>query len=333
LLPGYKSVDDLDEVKRFSMAWDKDISSKPGLTGTRMVESAEAGNLRGLYVMGENPLMSHPDLNHVRKVYNELDFLVVQDMFMTETAELADVILPAASFAEKDGTYTNTARRIQRIRKAMEPVGDSLPDWKILCMLSERMGYRMDYSSPAEIMDEIANMVHTYSGISYDRLEEGGLQWPCVQGDHSRGTGFLHESGFTRGVGRFHAVDYIPPDEVADQDFPYILNTGRILQHFHSGTMTRRSQVLESLAPECLIEVNPVDARKLGLWEWDEIEVESRRGKIRARISVSERSPKGSIFIPFHYAEAAANVLTNSALDPESKIPEFKVCAVRIWKV
>jgi len=330
--PGYARVDDPEAKVRFEKIWKVQLNPKGGMTSTRMVDAIEEGRLKGMYVMGENPLMSHPDLNHVRKVYNKLDFLVVQDLFMSQTAEMADVILPAVSFAEKDGTYTNTTRRIQRVRAGLKPIGESKPDWKIISELSTRMGYSMEYNHPSEIMDEIAGLVPTYGGVSYNRLEGDGLQWPCPNRDHP-GTPFLHKDGFTRGKGKFHPVDFIPPNEQTNTEYPFVLNTGRILEHFHSGTMTRRTKVLNSLVPECLIEMNPVDANRLGIFEWDEIKVESRRGMIQARVNVSESSPQGSIFVPFHFAEAAANLLTNSALDPESRIPEFKVCAVKVEKI
>jgi len=332
VFPGYTRVDNPETKTRFEEAWGTELNSKIGMTGTRMVDAIDEGRLKAIYVMGENPMMSHPDLNHVREVYGKLDFLVVQDMFMSQTAEMADVILPAVSFAEKDGTYTNTTRRIQRVRAALKPIGESKPDWKIISELSTRMGYPMEYSHPSEIMNEIAGLVPTYGGISYDRLEGDGLQWPCPD-KHHPGTPYLHKDEFTRGKGMFHPVDFIPPDEQPSDEYPFVLNTGRILEHFHSGTMTRRTKVLNSLAPECLIEMNPVDAKRLGIFEWDEISVESRRGIIQARVKVSESSPQGSIFVPFHFAEAAANLLTNSALDPESKIPEFKVCAVKVEKI
>ncbi|MFB0557667.1 MAG: molybdopterin oxidoreductase family protein, partial [Candidatus Bathyarchaeia archaeon] len=329
--PGYQPVDD-DEVRaKFEEAWGVPLSGEPGLTVVEIIQAAGEQRVKGLYVMGENPMMSDPDLNHVRESLNKLEFLVVQDIFMSETAEMADVVLPAASFAEKDGTFTNTARRIQRVREAIEPIGESHPDWEIICGIAERMGYRMVYGSPGDVMEEFARLTPIYGGIHYDRLDGEGLQWPCPDRDH-QGTKFLHEGRFARGRGRFHAVEYKPPAENPDEDYPLLLTTGRQLQHFHSGTMTRRSGVLDTLVPECLVEINPVDASRLSVQDGDRVRVVSRRGEIVSNVKVTERTPEGSVFIPFHFSEAAANVLTNAALDPLSKIPELKVCAVRLEK-
>jgi formate dehydrogenase alpha subunit len=329
---GYQPVDNEATRIKFEEAWGAPLSDKPGLTVVETVKAAYDGDLKGLYVMGENPLMSDPDLNHVREALGKLDFLVVQDIFLSETAQMADVVLPVASFAEKDGTFTNTARRIQMVRKAIEPVGRSLSDWKIVCELACRMGYKMSYGSASDIMNEIAALTPIYGGVHHDRLEGAGLQWPCPSSDHP-GTAFLHKDRFARGRGRFHAVEYVPPAEYPDADYPFLLTTGRLLQHFHTGTMTRRSDVLNSLIPECPVEINPEDAMRLGVGDGDEVRVESRRGKIAARAKVTERSPMASVFIPFHFSEAAANLLTNAALDPSSKIPELKVCAVRLEKI
>lgn len=328
---GYQPVDD-DEVRaKFEEVWGVSLSGEPGLTVVEIIQAAGEGRVKGLYVMGENPMMSDPDLNHVRESLGELEFLVVQDIFMSETAEMADIVLPAASFAEKDGTFTNTARRVQRVRKAIKPVGESRPDWEIICRIAERMGYRMEYDSPGDVMEEIASLTPIYGGIHYNRLDGAGLQWPCPDRDH-QGTKFLHKVHFSRGRGRFHAVDYRPPAETPNEEYPLLLTTGRQLQHFHSGTMTRRSGVLDTLVPNCLVEINPVDASRLGLQDGDRVRVVSRRGYITSKAKVTERSPEGSIFVPFHFSEAAANELTNAALDPLSKIPELKVCAVRLEK-
>ena len=331
VFPGYQAVKDEGVRKKFEEGWGVSLTGEAGLTVVEIIRAAGEGEIKGLYVMGENPMVSAPDLNHVKESLGMLEFLVVQDIFMSETAELADVVLPAASFAEKEGTFTNTARRIQRVRRAVEPPGSSRPDWRIICELAGRMGYEMDYASPAEVMDEISRLTPIYGGVSYDRLDAEGLQWPCLDRDHP-GTGFLHEDRFSRGRGRFHAVEYIPPDELPDDDYPLMLTTGRMLEHFHTGTMTRRAEVLDAMVPECLVEINPEDARELSLGSGDMVKVESRRGEIEARVKVTDRSPAGSVFVPFHFAEAAANNLTNPALDPVSKIPELKVCAVRLEK-
>jgi formate dehydrogenase alpha subunit len=327
--PGYQSVNDEQIRSKFTEAWGVDLSAEPGLTVVEMIDAAYEGKLKCLYVMGENPMLSDPDLNHVEDALGNLEFLVVQDIFMSETAELADVVLPAASFAEKDGTFTNTGRRVQRVNKLFEPVGEARADWEIICELAARTGYPMGYESPSEIMDEIAGVTPIYGGVGYDRLGREGVQWPCTDATHP-GTRFLHAGRFTRGKGRFHAVEYKPPAEEPDDEYPFMLTTGRVLEHFHTGTMTRRSEVLDALIGECLVEVNPEDAARIGVIDGDTIRVRSRRGCIEAKARVTEKSAPGSVFIPFHFAEAAANKLTNAALDPYSKIPEYKVCAVAI---
>jgi formate dehydrogenase alpha subunit len=332
VFPGYQAVDDDGVRRKFEEGWGVSLMGEPGLTVVEMIQAAGEGKIKGLYVMGENPMVSDPDINHVKESLERLEFLVVQDVFMSETAELADVVLPAASFAEKDGTFTNTARRVQRVRKAFPPIGDSKPDTWIICELARRMGYEMNYGSPSEVMDEIAQLTPIYGGISYDRLDAGGLQWPCTDAEHP-GTRFLHKDRFTRGRGRFHAVEYKEPAESPDDEYPLLLTTGRILEHFHTGTMTRKSMVLNVLVPGCLVEMNPVDAGRLGLQDGDKVKVRSRRGEIMAELKITEKSRPGSIFIPFHFAEAAANTLTNPALDPLSKIPELKICAVSVTKI
>ncbi|HUU55622.1 MAG TPA: molybdopterin dinucleotide binding domain-containing protein, partial [Armatimonadota bacterium] len=256
-------------------------------------------------------------------------FLVVQDIFLTETAELADVVLPAAGFAEKDGTFTNTERRVQRLRKGLAAPGEARADWDILCDLACRMGYDMSYSGPAAIQAEIASLTPSYGGITYDRLETESLQWPCPTKDHP-GTPILHTEKFTRGLGKFHPVEFIEAKELPDDDYPFILSTGRILQHFHTGTMSRHSEVLDTLVSVGAIEINPADAEKLGLADGDMVEVASRRGKIEIAAKLTDRVTPGTVFLAFHFKEAPANRLTIAALDPVAKIPEFKVCAVRL---
>jgi predicted molibdopterin-dependent oxidoreductase YjgC len=248
---------------------------------------------------------------------------------MTETAKLADVALPTACFAEKDGTFTNTERRIQRVRKAVQPPGQARADWEIIAALATKMGYPMRYSSPGAIMGEINTVAPIYGGINYARIEEEGLQWPCPSDDHP-GTRFLHKDGFSRGLGLFHAVEYIPPAELPDEDYPLILSTGRVLYQFHTGTMTRRSEGSEELCPESLVEINPFDAGTLKVADGQMVRVTSRRGTVTARAQITTRSEQGMIFMNFHFHEAAVNILTNPALDPVGKIPEFKVCAVRV---
>jgi predicted molibdopterin-dependent oxidoreductase YjgC len=294
-----------------------------------MLQAAKEGKVKGMYIMGENPALSDPDVTHVVEALESLDFLVVQDIFLSETAKLADVVLPAVSFAEKDGTFTNTERRIQRVRKAIEPIGKAKPDWQIITELAIKMGYPMAYESLKQIMEEIARLTPIYGGISYERLENDGLQWPCLNQGHP-GTKFLHKDQFTRGRGKFTHVEYIAPAELPDNEYPFTLTTGRILYHFHTGTMTRRARGLNEICPEGFVEINPDDAEKLQVLDGSMVKVASRRGMVTTRAKVTEMVPLGTVFMPFHFSEAAANVLTNPALDPVAKIPELKVCAVKV---
>jgi len=327
--PGYQDVADPEIRERFEAAWNTPLSPDVGLTVTEIVNAAGSGSIRGLYVMGENPLLSDPNLNHVKHALEDIEFLCVQDIFMTETAELADVVLPAASFAEKEGTVTNTDRRVQRVRKALPKPGDARDDWSILCDVATRIGYPMCYSSPSEIMDEIATVSPIYAGIAFDRLEEQGISWPCPDKNHP-GTPFLHEGEFKRGRGKFHATPFKAAAEEPDDEYPLLLTTGRYLYHWHTRTMTSRTKGLEELCPPVPIEIHPEDAAKRGIKEGEVIDVSSRRGTIKANAKVTERSPRGTVFMAFHFHEGAANILTNDATDPIAKIPEFKVCAVRL---
>ena len=276
--------------------------------------------------------MSDPDIGHVEKALKNLDFLVVQDIFPNESSRLAHVVLPAASWAEKDGTYTNTERRVQRIRKAVSAPGKALPDWKVITMLANKLGANWDYNSVKAIMDEINAVTASYRGITYDRIEGTGIQWPCPAVDHP-GTPILHKDAFVRGKGLFSAVEYTPPAEEPDDEYPFILTTGRILYQYHTATMTRRSKGLVSMTPDVFVEINYKDAEDLGVSQGDKLEVASRRGSIEVFADISDKCDKGVVFIPFHYSEAAVNRLTNPALDPVAKIPEYKVCAVRLGKV
>jgi len=330
--PGYQSVADDAIRDKFERAWDATLSNKPGLTVTEMFDGAYNGSIKAMYIMGENPPLSEPDANHAIEALKKLDFLVVQDIFMSETAELADVVLPAASFAERDGTFTNTERRVQRVRKALEPVGDSRPDWLITCQIAQKMGIKgFDFDSPSEIMEEIASLTPAYGGITYERLEEGGLQWPCPTTDHP-GTPILHVGIFSRGKGHFVPLEYKPSAELPDKEYPLLLTTGRNLFHWHSGTMTRRVSGLNNLLGEAWVDISPSDAEKLGIAHGDRVKITSRRGSVTARANVTEVSDKGVVYMNMHFAESAANVLTNPALDPVAKIPEFKVSAVKIAK-
>jgi formate dehydrogenase alpha subunit len=332
--PAYQKVDNKDIRAKFEQAWGvSSLSSQPGLTVTEMITAAAKGDLKALYIMGENPMVSDPDLNHVKKALENLDFMVVQDIFMTETAKLADVVLPAVSFAEKNGTFTNTERRVQRITQAIEPLEQSHPDWKIISDLATEMGYEMVYKSAEDIFSEIRTVTPTYAGMSYKRIaEEGGLQWPCPDQDHP-GTQYLHKGKFVRGKGLFHAVEFIPPAELPDEEFPLLLSTGRVLYHYLAGTMTRKDEGLNFRYPNAYVEMNPADTFELGIKEEEVVRVSSRRGDINVAVKITKRSPKGVVFIPFHFIEAPANRLTNSAFDPIAKIPEYKVCAVRVEKI
>lgn len=338
-LPGYQKLENKEVKEKFEKFWQGmnqngsyqvKLPETSGLTVVEIFNAILSGKIKALYVMGENVMLSDPNVNHVEEALKKLEFLVVQEMFLSETAKFADVVLPSCSFAEKDGTYTNTERRVQRVRKAIEPIGESKPDWQIISELSTRMGYTMNYNSPGEIMDEIAHLTPIYGGINYRRLDnDEGLFWPCPDKSHP-GTKILHQGKFTRGLGKFHPVEYKPPAEETDENYPLILTTGRILYHYHTGTMTRRAEGLNQLVPTGYIELNPSEGGKYGLKDGDLVKVSSRRGSILTKVYLTGRVTPGVVFIPFHFAEAAANVLTNDALDPEAKMPELKVCAVSL---
>jgi len=332
-LTGYQKVNIKEVREKFEKAWGVKIPDTPGMTITEMIDGAGSGKIKGLIIMGENPLLSDPHINHVKESLKKLEFLVVIELFMTETAEIADVVLPSASFAEKDGTFTNTDRAVQRIRQAVPEFGESLPDWKIISELSKRFGLKMDYRCPEEVMDEIASLTPIYGGINYKRLEkEKYLQWPCAD-KNSKGTSYLHEKEFPRGKGYFNPVEFTEPDEVPDKEFPMVLTTGRIYYHWHTGTMTRKVGTLEREVSEGFVEINPFDAGKRKIKNSENVKIISRRGELVTKALVTERVPEGVVFIPFHFAEAAANLLTNPAVDREAKIPEFKVCSVKIEKM
>jgi formate dehydrogenase alpha subunit len=330
---GYQRVDNPDIQKKFEIAWRGDLNPTPGITLTEILDAAYEGKIKALYIMGENPILSDADSNHTKKALKNLEFLVVQDLFLTETAQLADVVLPAVSFAEKDGTFTNTERRIQRVRKVIEPIGESKPDWLILCLLGRKMSdTNFDFENPSEIMGEVARLTPSYGGVTYERLEECGLQWPCPTKEHP-GTPILHVGRFVCGLGKFTPLQYRPPAELPDKEYPLILTTGRNLYHYHTGTMTRKVTGLNTLEPEGLIEINPADASALKIKEGDKVKVISRRGEVEVKTKITEKSPPKVVYMTFHFAESAANLLTNTAVDPVAKIPEFKVSAVRIERV
>jgi len=331
--PGYQAVAAPAIKEKFEAAWGGTLSSTPGLTITEMLEAAYQGEVKALYLIGENPMLSDPDASHVREALEKLEFLVVQDIFLSETAQLADVILPGATFAERDGTFTNTERRVQRVRKAIEPIGNSKPDWWITCQIAWRIGGKgFNFAHPYQIMEEIARLTPSYGGISYERLDDGGLPWPCPTPEHP-GTPILHTEQFTRGKGRFIPLEYKPPMELPDDEYPLVLTTGRSLFHFHTGTMSRKVTGLNIFKGEEQVEINPEDALRLGIVDGEMIKVISRRGEVIAKAKVTDISPVGVVFMTFHFAESPTNVLTNPVLDPVSKIPELKVCAVRIERI
>ncbi len=329
---GYQPVADEAANAKFSKAWGKDLPKKPGLTILDMFHAIEEGKIKALYVIGENPLVTDPDLRHVEAALKHLDIFIVQDIFLTQTAKLADVVLAGTSFAEKDGTFSNTERRVESVRRAIPPVGDSRPDWEIVQDLSTRVGYPMQYASPEAIFEEIRQLTPSYAGITYKRLEAAGLQWPCPTEEHP-GTVFLHKDRFSRGKGAFTAIDYKPPAEVTDAEYPMFMTTGRAFMHYHSGTMTRVSPTLNHEGPEGYVEISPADAKEMAIKNGERVKVSSRRGEIQIKARISGKVNRGVVFIPFHFAETAANVLTNSAYDPVAKIPEYKVCAVKVEKL
>jgi formate dehydrogenase alpha subunit len=331
-LPGYQKVFKPEVTEKFESLWQSKLSTKVGLTVPEILDEAEEGNIKFLYIMGENPMVSDPDINHVKRALSNLDFLVVQDIFLTETAELADVVLPAASFAEKDGTFTNTERRVQRVRKAIEPIGNAKPDWKILMEIMNKLGYAKKYLDPSEIMDEIRTVTPQYRGITYDRLEKEGLQWPCPDINHP-GTKYLHKVAIARGRGLFMPIDHRDSAELADEEYPFIFTTGRILYHYHTRTMTGKVEGLNKISSESYVEINEVTANKLGIADGEKVRLSSRRGKIITSARVTDIIDENILFMPFHFAEGAANYLTNTELDSIAKIPELKVAAVKVEKL
>lgn len=335
VLPDYQLV--TNEVTRAKIEEIWRVSSLPdkvGLTSVEMIDAALDKKLKAMYIIGENPLLSEPDINHVKQALESLEFLVVQDIFLTETAKLAHVVLPAACWAEKEGTFTTTDRRVQKIKKAVEPPGESKTDWEIICKLAKIMGARnlFLFTSANEIFEEIRKITPSYMGMTYVRIDQlAGLQWPCPNEDHP-GTPILHSVQFTRGRAKFHAVEYKGPAEIQDEEYPYLLTTGRVETQWHTGSMTRRSSTLNDENPEPNVEINPEDAQELQLMNGKEVEIRSKQGKVKIKALITDKVMKGHIFIPFHYAEAAANVLTSSLLDPVAKIPGLKVCPVAIKK-
>ena len=341
--PAYQKVNVDDNRKKFEAAWGVELDGTFGLKVTEMMPAAAAGNLKALYILGENPVMSDPDTNHIRHCLESLDFMVLQEIFPSETAEYADVLLPGPTFVEKSGTFTNTERRVQIVRQAVEPVGEAHQDWIIIQDLANRVldygkrkveaGARFaawNYSDPSQIMDEIAALAPSYAGVSHNRLENGErLQWP-VKGLDQPGTPILHIGKFTRGLGKFAVTSYVDPAELPNNEYPMLLSTGRVLYHWHGGEMTRRAQGLLEVYSHALVEVNPDDAVRIGINGNKRVRIASRRGVIEAEAWVTDRVPPGIVYANFHFPDSNANNLTIAALDPISKIPQFKVCAVKV---
>jgi formate dehydrogenase alpha subunit len=332
-LPGYQPVADEKVRKKFEKAWNVTISPKAGLKSVEMLDECRRGNFNGLFILGEDPAQTDPDLNHVRKALEAVEFLVVQDIFHTETTQFADVILPGASFAEKDGSFTNGERRVQRVRKAIEPLA-GMAEWEVIGRLSTLMGYPMHYSHPSEIMDEIASLVPLYGGIAYDRIEKEGIQWPCPTKDHP-GTKTLYTDLFSRpgGLAKFVALDHKGSGEVPDEQYPLVLITGRIREHYNNGSMSRRCPGIAEIVPEELVEISHEDAAALKVANGDWVKVSSRRGEVSVKAKVTRRSQAGNVFMTFHHRNALTNILTSEHRDPIAGTPEYKSCAVRVEKL
>jgi len=330
--PDYQPVDSPEVRAKFEQAWGAELDPKPGLTVVEIMQAALAGDVKGMYMLGENPFLSDPNINKVRKALSALEFLVVQDIFLTETAEFADVVLPATSALEKDGTFTNTDRRVQIARQALDAPGEARSDWHIIADIATRMGYPMEYASSAEIFDEFVSLTSAYKGLSHEALGANGKLYPCPDPENSDGTVVMFGDGFPtpNGRARFVPAEHAGADELPDTDYPFILTTGRVLEHWHTGVMTRRSYTLNAREPEAFVEINPEDMAELGVAHDDMVHVSSRRGEITLKVRRSIKVQKGTVFIPFHFREAAANALTTDKLDPYGKIPEFKFCAVQV---
>jgi len=330
VLPGYQPVADSTARRKFAEAWGVDLPDQPGLTNLDMTHG---GELKAMFIMGENPVLSDPTSDHVRLTLKGLEFLVVSDIFLSETAQLADIVFPAATFAEKSGTITSSERRVQLMHRAIEPVGSSLPDDCIIMALSERFGYPMNYETTAEVMEEICMLTPIYGGMYHDRLDaDWGLQWPCIDRNHGS-TQYLHKYSFTRGRGRFNPAEHVPPAEAVDDDYPFVLVTGRVYYQYHTGTMSRRSLSLNREYNRALVEIHPEDGRDLGVASGDTVRITSRRGSCGFKVTLTDCVAPGNLFTNFHFAESPVNVLTVEDCDPVARCPEYKVCAVRIEKV
>lgn len=328
-LPGYVSVSDESLFDRYEKIWKVKLPRRPGKPATEVWDNINKGEIRGLYIFGEDPAVADANISHVQGALEKIDFLLVQDIFLTETAKMADVVLPAACYAEKDGTFTSTERRVQRVRKAVNPPGEAKPDWQIFCELSTRLGYPMEYSSAEEIFQEISTILPQYKGITYERLEKVGLQWPVPSQDHP-GTPVLHTKTFTRGRGLFVPEDYIPPVELPDEDYPLSFTTGRDLARYNFSSMTGKTPEINVISPECFAEVNPADAEKFGITDGSWVRLTSRRGSVEMRAKITDRSQEGTIFATYNHLETLVNLLTLDALDRLSRTPEYKLCAIKV---
>jgi formate dehydrogenase alpha subunit len=331
VLPGYQKVADPAVREKFEKAWDIKFPDNVGGRVTDFIEKAGEGELKGFYCFGEDPVLSEPNYDKVVSSLKKLDFIVCQEIFMSETAKLADVVLPATSWAEKDGTFTNSERRIQRIRKAIDAPGQARPDWQIICMISTAMGYPMLYNDPGEVFDEIADLTPSYHGISFDRVEKVGLQWPCPDKDH-KGTGYLHKDKFVRGKGLFHKITFRQPAETTDKDYPLILSTGRTLYNYNIGNMTQKSKAIRQKQSKNFVEMHTSDAEKLGVVKGDKVKVRTRRGEITVDAVVGDRVRPGALWMPFHFIDQPTNKLTNDAFDNITRTAEYKVCAAIVTK-
>ncbi|EIX6388382.1 formate dehydrogenase subunit alpha [Enterococcus faecalis] len=330
--PGYQKVNNPEVIDKFEKAWHVPLNRNTGLTSTKVLPAAAAGNVKGLYIFGEDPIVTDPDTGHVRQALESLDFLVVQELFMTETAAYADVVLPGISYAEKDGTFTNTERRVQRVRKAVKPRGQAREDYEIFCEVMTRMGYPCAYESAKEIMEEISAVTPSFGGINYERLEKESLQWPC-RSLTDPGTPIMHVGSFARGKGLFKAIPYKQAQELPDEEYPYLMSTGRMLYHYNTRAMTGRTEGINQIANHSYIEINAVDAQALGIQEGDKVEVHSRRGKIETYAAVGNRVFPQEVFMTFHFPDGNVNEITNAVFDDIATIPEYKVCAVAIKPV
>jgi len=328
-LPGYGSLESIDLLEKYEKLWKVKLPRRPGKPATEVWHNVLKGEIRGLYIFGEDPAVADPNISHVQEALEAADFVVVQDIFLTETAKRADVVLPAACFAEKDGTFTCTERRVQRVRKAVEPPGEAKPDWQIFCELARKMGYEMEYASAEEIFEEVRTLLPQYAGITYARLEEQGLQWPVPDENHP-GTPVLHTERFTRGRGLFVPEEYIPPVELADEEYPLQFTTGRDYARYNFSSMTGKTPEIDELSPECFAEVHPLDAERFGIKDRDWVRLTSRRGSVVMRAKITDRTQPGTVFATYNHQEALVNLLTLDALDRLSRTPEYKLCAIKV---